>query len=358
MNKDVSNRGWSPNELVDQKSKRHGLFQWWYDKTSIPDPPVNASFAQREAARKSHLLSTIVFWLLVTFILFIPGCFALPNHYVIYADLGMLALCIPALFFNRAKKPQIAGILLTFAFEAALTMVVFTTWPLDEPSIQQFELFVFGELLCVSLLAPGTVFIVMIYNMAVITVSLLWQPHDPVLNHDLASQLIPMLVRPVGVQLLVAFVAFLWVSGTNQAAKRADKAEMIAKLEHELADQKQELEQGIQLILETHIEVANGNLNARAPLNQGNVLWQISRALNTLLIRFQRAAQAEKDLQRVEYAVNMTVQSIQHADARNQNPRISVTYTQIDPLIAALQGKTIDFTAVPFDPRSSQRARE
>lgn len=129
MNKGISNQGWSPSELVEQKSKRHGLLQWWYDKTSIPDPPVNASFAQREAARKLHLLSTIVFWLLVTFILFILGCLALPNHYVIYADLGMLALCIPALFFNRAKKPQVAGILLTFAFEAALTMVVFTTWP-------------------------------------------------------------------------------------------------------------------------------------------------------------------------------------------------------------------------------------
>lgn len=118
-----------PQRTGGTESKRHGLFQWWYDKTSISDPPVNASFAQREAARKLHLLSTIVFWLLVTFILFILGCLALPNHYVIYADLGMLALCIPALFFNRAKKPQVAGILLTFAFEAALTMVVFTTWP-------------------------------------------------------------------------------------------------------------------------------------------------------------------------------------------------------------------------------------
>lgn len=127
MNKGIPNQGWSPNELVEQTSERHGLVGWWYNTTSIPDPSANASFALREAARKSHLLSTIVFWLLVTFILFIPACLVLPNHYVIYADLGMLALCIPALIFNRAKKTQIAGILLTFAFEAALTVVIFTT---------------------------------------------------------------------------------------------------------------------------------------------------------------------------------------------------------------------------------------
>ncbi|GHO63895.1 hypothetical protein KSC_027870 [Ktedonobacter sp. SOSP1-52] len=359
MNKGMPNQGWSPNELVEQKSERHGLVQWWYNLTSIPEPPANASFAQREAARKSHLLSTIVFWLCVSFILFIPACFALPNPYVIYADLGMLVLSIPALILNRARHLQAAGILLTFAFEAALTMVIFTTWPLDEPSIQQYELFVFGELLCVSLLAPGSVFIVMVYNMAVIAVSLIWQPHNQVLMHDMQSQFLPILIRPIAVQLLVAFVSFLWVSGTNKAAKRADKAEMIAKLEHELADQKQELEQGIQQILDIHIEVANGNLNARAPLTQGNVLWQISRALNNLLVRFQRAAQAEQELQRVEYAVNKTVQSIQHADALHHNPRIGLTHTQIDPLIAALQGKTIDYnTVAPFDPRSSQRARE
>ncbi|GHO57796.1 hypothetical protein [Ktedonobacter robiniae] len=359
MNKGIPNQGWSPNELVEQKSERHGLVQWWYNTTSIPDPPANASFAQREAARKSHLLSTIVFWLLVTFILFIPGCLALPNPYVLYADLGMLALCIPALTFNRAKKPQTAGILLTFAFEAALTMVIFTTWPLDEPSIQQYELFVFGELLCVSLLAPGTVFIVMFYNIAVIVVSLLWQPHDLVLTHDLASQFIPMLIRPVGVQLMVAGVSFLWVLGTNQAAKRADKAEMIAKLEHELADQKQELEEGMQQLLDVHVAVANGDLSARVPFSQGKVLWQIASALNTLLVRFQRASLAEREAHRVEEAVKYQVQGIQRAKTYRQPIVLPMTRTLIDPMIAELQGQTIANAPVPTPDTNSfdQRTR-
>lgn len=233
-------------------------------------------------------------------------------------------------------------------------MVIFTTQPLDEPSIQQYELYVFGKLLCVSLLAPRSVFLMMACNIAVITASLLWQPHTAILAHDLKTQFIPILVRPVGVQLLVAFVSYLWVKGTIKAIARADRAETVAKLEHELAEQKQKLEEGIQQILQTHVAVANGHLDARAPFTQDNVLWQIARALNTLLVRLQRASQAEKQLQRVEQAVSVTVNAVQLAEQMNQIPRLSFTRTEIDPLIMVLQGKTLAYTPPPFVQRPPQ----
>ncbi|QBD83685.1 methyl-accepting chemotaxis protein [Ktedonosporobacter rubrisoli] len=348
-------QNWSPGDVVEQEEKKNNLVQWWYNLTSIPEVPINASFMRREAARKSHLLSTLIFWLLVVFVLFIPGCLALPNRYVLVADLGMMVICVIALFFNKSQKPLLAGILLTAAFELALTMVIFTTWPLDEPSIQQYELFVFGELLCVSLLAPSSVFIVMIYNIMIITVSLIWQPHTAILIQDLQTQFAPIWVRPAGVQILVAFVSYLWVKSATKAIARADRAEMIAKLEHEMASQRRELEEGIQQILQTHVEIANGNLNARAPLNQDNVLWQIARALNTLLVRLQRASLAEKELRRVEQAVEVTVQTIQEADKQNEAARISFTQTEIDPLIAALQGKNIAYTPAPFAQRAPRQ---
>lgn len=340
-----------------ENRQRAGLIQWWYRQTSIPEPDVTASLTQREAARKSHFLATIVFWLLFSFTLFIPGCFVVPNHYIIYADLGMIGACLIAIYCNRIRKPDVAGLLLTIGFELALTAIIFTTRPYDEPSIQQYELFVFGELLGVSLLTPKSVFLVMVYNIAIIAISLFLppslQPRTASLIQDLQTQLIPILVRPVAIQVLVASVCWLWAHSAAQAIKRADRAEMIARLEHELSKQKQELEEGIQQILHTHVEVANGNLKARAPLNQENVLWQIARALNTLLVRLQRASQSEVRLQQVERAVNWTVQTIQYAEHINQETRISLTQTEIDPLIAALQGKTI--AVVPLIPRSPQR---
>lgn len=340
---------WHPNEIVGQEGqKKKGLIAWWYQLTALPEVPANAPFAQREMVRKSNMVSAIIFWLLLTFLLFIPACLALPNPYVIFADLGMMIVCVIAILLNRAGKPGIAGLLLTVAFELALTMVIFTTQPLDEPSIQQYELYVFGELLCVSLLTPNSVFLVMAYNIMVITVSLLWQPTTAIFAADLKTQLIPILLRPIGVQLLVALVSYLWVKGTIKAIARADRAEQIAQLEHELAAQKQKLEEGIQQILQTHVAIANGNLDARAPLTQDNVLWQIARALNTLLVRLQRASQAEKQLQRVVQAVNTSVNTIQLAEQMNQTPRISLTRTEIDPLIMVLQGKTIAYTPAPF----------
>ena len=351
----IAKKGWTINKIGDYEAQRSkGLIAWWYELTALPDAPAHANFAQREIVRRSHLLSTIVFWLLLTFILFIPGCFALPNHYVIFADLGMMVVCVNALWFNRAGRPEIAGLLLTISFELALTMVILTTQPLDEPSIQQYELYVFGELLCISLLNPGSVFLVMICNIALITASLLWQPHTATLAYDLETQFTPILLIPVGVQILVAFVSYLWVKGTMQAITRADRTERIVQLEHELTEQKQKLEEGIRQLLQTHVAVANGNLETRAPLTQDNVLWQIARALNPLLTRLQRASQAEKQLQRVIHAVSATVCVIQQAEQMNQMPCISLTRTEIDPLIIALQGKTLAYAPPPFMQQSSK----
>jgi hypothetical protein len=343
---------WSPNEIdteIEQQPKT-GLVQSWFRLTALPTPPPTASFVDRESARKSRLTSTLIFWLLVVFVLFIPGCLALPNRFVIVADIVMMVCSLIAIPLNRTRQQYWAGILLTLAFEAALTMVIFTTQPLDEPSIQQYELFVFGELLCVSLLPASNVFLVMIYNIGIILASLFLQHHTPGLDSDLKTQLIPVIVRPIGVQIMVACVPWLWVRSAAQAIRRADRAEMVAKLEHELAAEQAQIKQGIDQILQTHVEVANGNLNARAPMSEDNVLWQISRALNTLLVRFQRYAQSEQELQRMTHAVNATVQKIQEADLQGEKPKVPFTRTPIDPLIAAMQGKDFEYVPPPSSP--------
>ncbi|GHO46922.1 hypothetical protein [Ktedonospora formicarum] len=356
-------QGWSPNELIEpqEAAPKKGFLQWWYRLTALPDPPANASVVAREAARKSRLLSVIVGCLLISFVAFIPGCLALPNPYVIVVDLGMLPFCIIALFLNRAKKPTLAGILLTVAFEAALVMVVLTSVPFDEPSLQQYELFVFGELLAVSLIAPGSVFAVAGFNILFISWSLFFQtPKDPHFLMVLQSQFAPIWVRPVAVQFLVAGVTYLWVSGAQKAIARANQAEMIAKLEHELADQKQELEAGIQQILETHVQVANGNLKARAPQTQDSVLWQIANALNNLLVRFQRASQSERELQILQEAIIRSVRYVQQANAYRQKPVLHPTKTPLDQLIAVLQGQelgSVNAANPNSQPLSSRQSR-
>ena len=79
-------------------------------------------------------------------------------------------------------------------------------------------------------------------------------------------------------------------------------AEIMA-LQRAITQQKQELESGIQQILQTHVQVANGDFTTRAPLTQDHLLWQVAHSLNNLLARLQRLNQAEAELQRAKFEV-------------------------------------------------------
>jgi hypothetical protein len=70
-------------------------------------------------------------------------------------------------------------------------------------------------------------------------------------------------------------INLLWVNSNLRQTKRADQAEEINKLTQALASQqqnelqkKQQLEQDIQRIVAVHTHAANGNYNARVPLDQ------------------------------------------------------------------------------------------
>jgi len=60
------------------------------------------------------------------------------------------------------------------------------------------------ELLAVSLLPSRSVFLVAIANSAVILGSLLYEPHTLVLANDLQTQFIPVMIRPIALQFIVA----------------------------------------------------------------------------------------------------------------------------------------------------------
>jgi hypothetical protein len=342
-------QNWSATEIAEPHHLQHGttlqrIVDGWQKLTSVPDVPANASFYKREFVRKSRLLSTVSFYFSIVIFVFTPCCLFLPNPNITW-DCGALFIAsLIAIVLNRNGQMIASALILTIGFEVALTVAIFMISPFDETSIQLYDLYIMNLLLAVSLLPARTVFLFALANSSVILTSLIFQPHTAVLNHDLLTQFIPVMIRPIALQFITAGVSYVWVYSTTKAIARADRAEMVAALEHVLNEQKKELEEGIEQILQTHVAVANGNLNARAPLNHDNALWQIARALNTLLVRLQRAVQAERDLQRVEQAVTSLVSTIQYAEKLQKAPRVPFTQTALDPLIAALQGKTLAFT--------------
>lgn len=327
---------------VPSNTARKPLLGWWYQLTAIPEPPAGASFVKREISRKSRFLSIIVGSLFVCFIIFIPGCLALPNHYVIWADIGMMPICIIALILNKVSKPQVAGILLTLAFEAALTMVVLTSIPFDPPTLQQYELFVFGEVLAVSLITPEWVWIVAVYNIGFIIWSLLFQGHkEATLLYELQTQFWAIMIRPVAVQLVTASVTYLWVKGATGAIERADKAEMRTQLEVQMreaeAERNQEkkiLEDVFDRITKNHADLMNKGEISKIPTSEyPPTLWKMINAFNSMQNRLLRAKQTENELQQLQQTLMQTTALANQGQLRPDRP----TGTLVDALLAALK---------------------
>lgn len=334
---------WSSSELIDQKpEKKIGLVAWWYRSTSAPEPSQRSSFVKREAWRRGHLLSTVVFFLMLTITVLIPATLFIQNHAVLFLCIAMLVICMVALLINRTGKTLFASIIVVTAFEGAFLLVIASTIPFDVPNLPLYDLLTMTELLAASLLPQRNVFLVALLNSVFIGLGLRFQPHTPALASYLHAQFYSALIRPISLQILVAVVVYLWVQSTVQAIARADRAEMLARLEHALAEQKNQLEIGIQQILQTHTEIANGYLDVRSPLTKENVLWPLANALNNLLSRFQRSQKAEQELQYIWVLLPEIVNRIQEAERRGQPiapfPR---TKTSLDPLLSWLSGKTL-----------------
>jgi hypothetical protein len=356
--KSLTKKHWSPTEVVKRDARqRTTALEWWYELTSISEVTNDASFYKREAVRKSQLLSVVLFYYTIVVIVFLPCCLFLRNPNIAWADGGLIISAFTGLILNRYGFTGLAAVIIVTMYELMLSLALVMLTPLDEPSIQLYDLYIMAELLAVSLLPARTVFIVAFINSLIILASLILQPHSAAMNLDLQSQFIPLMIRPIALQFIVAGVSYVWVRSTTRAIERADRAEMVATLEHALGDQKHELEEGIEQILKTHVAIANGNFNARAPLTQDNALWQIARALNILLVRLQRAVQAERELQRIEHAVLLSVQVIQQSEQLHQPSQLPFTHTTLDPLIAVLQGKTLSYTQAPFSHKNSLQAQ-
>jgi hypothetical protein len=259
----------------------------------------------------------------------------------------MLGICFVSLLFNRANRVLFASILVVVMLELALILVISTTLPFDIANLPLYDLLVMALLFAASLLPPPYIFATAFVNVLFICGDLYLQRNypglaTPALETYLHTQFYAALARPASLEIIVGVVIYLWVRSTSQALARADRAELIARLEHELAAQKKQLETGIQHILQTHAEVANGNLDARAPLTQDHALWPLANALNTLLTRFNRSCKAERELQHIQNLLPQLVNTLQDAEQTQQPvPAFSRTFTSLDPLFSWLSGKWV-----------------
>lgn len=343
-----------------EASERDTSFLWWWYRLTAPRlVTTDTNLQARELSRRGRLTSATLLIVILLVLAAEPVAVFGPDKSLVFVLLIPVAIDIVGLIFNRLGKITTAGILVIIGIEVGLILSILgpalghgglTTYLLP-----QFDLMVQAEFVAITLLRPKSVFLMAFLHCAFIVGGVLFLPHSAEFIPILAANEYEIFLRPITLQIIVAFVTYLWVTSAYQAVKRADRAEVIAALERREVERqqeelalKQQLEEGIQQILQTHVQVSNGNFSARVPLNQANVLWRISYSLNNLLSRLQSLNHAEQELQRAKAETARLTEAI-HQARLGQPFRLERTGTHLDPLILELM------SSVSVSRQASQR---
>ncbi len=341
----MPNQSWSPHDVIESSTDwLDRIFGWWYRFTTPSRSSTRATYIERAKYQKSRLTSTIAFLYLLLLAISAPGSFSQPGPTVISYLLSII-VCIISLIVNRLGKTTLAGILLVVVFEAGMIVSILSFLPLDTPNLSLYDLFIIGELLAASLLPVLSIFIIAFLNSAFIIADILYQPHTQALGRFLGKDSAAAIAVPLGMQILVAGVVALWVYSSSHANERANRAQMLAMLEHSVSTQletenkeKQELEKSIQLLVQEHVNATNGRFIAHISYPPVKALWPLVGVINSLWTRLQHSEQNDRELTRLRQAISMSTEQIHHASSLPQEPlKLSQTGTDVDLLIIAVK---------------------
>lgn len=323
------------NTFQEPARKKWNPLLYWY-RFSTPDERFEAS--QETVIPQSRLASILLLVIFVGIVAFIPAALTSDNLHVVPPLVGMFVVTCIAIFLNKRGQVTIVGLLIVSAFDIALiyTLLSYPHFMLTQNAVPIYDLFVLSDIIAISLLPASSILYISFFHSIFMLGDIILQPHASDLQVLVDQTTYSFMVRPLIIQLVAALVTYLWVRNTMKAMERANKAEVIAQLEHTIATQKKELDEGIQQILSTLVQAANGNMHVRTPLVQQHALWQVSVGLNILLARFQQAKISEHELWQIKLEIRSLIYSIQKAK-KMQTPLWFVsTGTDIDPLLSEL----------------------
>lgn len=334
---------WHTTEVVGQEPESSGIAQWWYSLTAPAPGTDKDNFVRREAERRARSLSSVAAFFLCVLLLFLPACFFMGVAVIIADTVAMVSTMI-GLIVNRLGQTRAAGVIIVLGAEVALAMAILLIGPMHPADIQLYDLYALIILLAASLLPPRFIFLFAAAHATFIVVEMLIHPDTPALAQDLQiqAQLLPAIVRSVGLQLLGSTVAFLWVRSAARAIERANRAEMVATLEHVIAEErastereKQELEESIQQLIQTQMAATKGQVAGQLPYPPAKILWPLVGAMNLLWSRLQRAQRIEYEYQHLQQVIASYTQLIQ----QENHPSLPLvqTGTILDQLILAAQ---------------------
>lgn len=323
---------------------------WWYFLSAPAPVPSSASFLERERVRRGRIGSVILLGMLVGIVLLAVNVALL--RAILPSVLLVAGCCLVAIPLNRAGYVRATGVLLIVAIDGGLVWALLSApGGLDPLYLPAFYLLVTSDLIVAALLPVGFVFPLAAAHAIFIIADVKLQPHTMMWDQMITSTgiLYSSVIGPMALEIVVSILAYLWVTSAVSALRRADRAEEIVALERRELEQRRQVAMGIQQILDTHLRFANGDLNARAPSAQDNVLWQVSVALNNLLARYQRMIQEGSASNAIAEEVRQMRGALRAWQDGQPQPWPRPNGSALDPLIADLQHL---FSYLPTDAAS------
>jgi hypothetical protein len=327
---------------------RTGILGWWLNLTAPRWPTHAIPIDERERLRKAELTSLSILAIFACLIGLVSNSLADPAT-AEAVGINAVVLVIAAIL-NRNGRTRASAYLVPGVLMLALVVSLLQGGGVGLIDLPIYDLLAIPIVLVALIGNRNAPWVFAAIAIAFVVGSFPLEPHVP---FQLAGGKTfdgvqyelnifgewGMVNRHVILLFFAALFGWMGARSVDNAIIRADRAEEVARLEHAFADQKRQLEIGIQQILDTHVKIANGDYRARAPLERDNVLWQIGYSLNNLVSRLQRAGNAEHQLQRAEDEVQRLMQAIQRAKSGQAPLWPSPSGTLLDPIIAEITGR-------------------
>jgi hypothetical protein len=312
-------------------------------------PPEAAQLTDVALAQRAEPNAWCAIILIVAALGLAAGGLASP-HLLVASGL-LLVGALLAVALNRASVPGWSASALVVAGMAAPVAVALLSAPGDPALALALDALVVAVLLAGVLLSSRAPLLV--GGVGALACALVLLPrqfgHEP--TQSVLGPLLSLdLLAPVGLIALVTLIAWLWATAAERAlARTATTAAAMARYSS-LDEQQAHVDRGVQALLATLAQVANGNFGARVDSNSRTVLWQLAAPLNSLITRLATSAQADQRLRATERAIDQLAAALEQSQSGQMPLWPSASGTRADRLTGLLATTTPRMLPAPPTP--------
>ncbi|HEU5370078.1 MAG TPA: hypothetical protein VFU69_16525 [Ktedonobacterales bacterium] len=315
------------------------LWKGWLWLTSPHPGHFSPDLAGQEYKRRSQMMSVLLLLLLGVIVLVVFDTLTQPRLVVsLGVDVGFGLL---AALLNRAGQVTLAGLTFIALVDLGVSAAVLNNpTGLSSLAPSTFCLYLIAVLNAGVVLSRLWIVVIGFIQIGLMLTLFNMLPFDTslklLINTNYNGQSYPVLVPPILLIMCTTTIVWLYAASVQRALLRASRAEELAEARarlqeqsRQIGEQKQRLEQGINMLQEVHARLANGEYTARVNL-QGNELLPLGVSLNLLAERLGRGGRVQQDYQRLEEAIQQLMKACAALTRGNFPVTLPPTGTAVD----------------------------